>query len=520
MTIKSISRHSRRDFLRASLAGATFLPFARARAASRVWPSYPFTLGVASGYPTADGAVLWTRLAPQPLTPNGGIEEAVIPVQWEVAADEGFKTIVARGVAYAQADWAHSVHVEVNGLQAWRWYHYRFHCGDATSVTGRLRTAPRHDQIIDGLRFAVASCQHYETGYYAAYRHMLADQLDLVLHVGDYIYESAAHTVPVRHHAGREPFTLSDYRMHHAQYRSDRDLQAAHAACPWLMVWDDHDVENDYAGAYSENNDDPSWFLRRRANAYRAYYEHMPLPRAMLPFGPDMCIYTGVDYGPLLRFTLLDGRQYRSRQPCPPPGRGGSTTIENCTARLAEQQTFLGARQEQWFAQQMNASHAHWNVVGQTTLMAQADSKRGAGEAFFSDGWDGYPAARRRLLTATADSAARNPVFLGGDVHSFWVTDLKADYARAASPVVATEFVTTAISSNPIPEALAAAIRDENPHIRYGRTGPRGYLRMACGPRYLQADLRGLDDVTQLDTACRSLASFVVEDGRPGAQAV
>lgn len=291
--------------------------------------------------------MLWTRLAPQPLTPNGGIEQAVIPVQWEVASDETFKSVVVRGVAYAEVEWALSVHVEVNGLAPWRWYHYRFHCGDASSVTGRLRTAPRHDQAIDTLRFAAVSCQHYETGYYAAYRHMLADSLDLVLHLGDYIYESAATTKTVRRHIAGEPFALHDYRMRHAQYRSDRDLQAAHAATAWLMVWDDHEVENDYAGAYSQSKDDPTWFLRRRANAYRAYYEHMPLPDAMRPFGAHMRIHTGVDYGALLRFTMLDARQYRSPQPCPPLGRGGSTTIEECAARLDEQASLLGAQQMQ-----------------------------------------------------------------------------------------------------------------------------------------------------------------------------
>ena len=460
-----------------------------------------------------------TRLFPPgSLTPNGGIEDALIAVQWEVARDADFKTVVANGTAFAEAVWAHSVHVEVRGLTPWCWYHYRFHSGDASSVSGRFRTAPRADEAISQLSFAAVSCQHYEAGYYPAYRHMLADELDLIVHLGDYIYESPLLTTPVRRHAHGEPFTLSDYRTHFAQYRSDVDLQAAHAACAWLMVWDDHEVENDYAAAQSQNLDDPGWFLRRRANAYRAYYEHMPLPPKMRPFAADMRIYASVEYGALLRFTLLDGRQYRSPQPCAPPGRGGASRLENCAARLDERATLLGKQQEQWFGKQMGVSRARWNVVGQQLLMAQAESKRGAGETFHSDAWDGYPAARRRLLSATATSGAHNPVFLGGDVHSFWVTDLKADYGREQEPVVATEFVTTAVSSNPIPAALAAAIRDENPHIRYGLTGPRGYLRMQCTAKQVQADLRGLDDVTDVHSACRTLASFVVADGTRGAQ--
>ena len=513
-----MTAYSRRRFLRDTLAASTLVASTAGRAASRVWTASPFSLGVASGYPTPAGAVLWTRLAPQPLMPDGGLEEALIPVQWEVARDARFKSLVANGTAFAEAAWAHSVHVEVSGLQPWSWYHYRFHCGDATSAIGRFRTAPRAADAVERLRFAAVSCQHYEAGYYAAYRHMLDDELDLIVHLGDYIYENALKTGAVRRHAHPEPFTLSDYRTRYALYRSDPDLQAAHAACAWLMVWDDHEVENDYAGAQSQNFDDPAWFLRRRGNAYRAYYEHMPLPRTMMPFGPDMRIYTILNYGALLRFTLLDARQYRSPQPCPAPGRGGANRIENCAARLDERATMLGAAQEQWFDSGMQMSRARWNVVGQQLLMAQADSKRGAGEVFYSDAWDGYPAARCRLLTATAHSRAHNPVFLGGDVHSFWVTDLKADYGSASAPVLATEFVTTAISSDPIPEALAAAIRDENAHIRYGQTGPRGYLRLQCSATQMQVDLRELDDVKDAQTGCRTLASFVVIDGQPGAQ--
>jgi alkaline phosphatase D len=479
---------------------------------------YPFSLGVASGYPSASGMVLWTRLAPEPLAPGGGVEPKVVPVRYEIARDERFRDVVVEDTAYATPEWSHSVHVEARGLEADRWYWYRFHTEDATSAVGRTRTTPAADASVDRLRFAVASCQQFEQGWYSAYRHMLDDSLDLVVHVGDYVYESSWGANHVRKHEAGEPVTLDDYRIRFARYRSDPDLQSAHAHCPWVSIWDDHEVENDHANDRSENDDDKDWFLARRAAAYKAYYEHMPMPRSMLPFGPAMPIHTRLAYGQLASINLLDDRQYRSYQPCPRAGRGGGAFIEDCKERLDPSATMLGTKQEKWLEAGLDASTSRWNLLAQQTLMAQADALAGPGERFYSDGWDGYPAARKRLLDFLGKRKPANPVVLSGDVHSFWVNDLKPDFANAKSPIVASELVGTSISSQPPPEERIQTAKSEGPHIHFANGAHRGYLRVELTPQRLTVDLRALDDATDRKTACNTLASFVIEDGKPGPQ--
>src|SRR5262245_38175936 len=337
---------TRRQVLTGAAAlAAAGVPIIRRAGAQPRLADNPFTLGVASGYPVPTGVALWTRLAPAPRVPGGGMPRDVVTVDWEVAGDEHMGRIVQRGQAAATPEWAHAVHVEVDGLEPGRWYWYRFRAGGHASPIGRTRTAPPAGDGPDRLRFAFASCQHYEQGYFVAYRHMLADDLDLIVHLGDYIYESSWGRGHVRKHGAPEPHTLEDYRIRHALYRSDPDLQTAHASCPWLMTWDDHEVQNDYANDRSEHADTPAWFLERRAAAYRAYYEHMPLRRQMVPFGPNMRLHARVAFGRLAQFHLLDDRQYRSPQPCPPPGRGGANVVEECEARLDPKLTMLGEAQ-------------------------------------------------------------------------------------------------------------------------------------------------------------------------------
>ena len=488
----------RRVLLKGALAlGASHLapPLAR-RAVAQPTLSGPFTLGVAS-------------------TPGGGMAPEAVPVEWEVATDERLARVVQRGVASANPSFAHAVHVEVDNLEPARWYWYRFRAGGEVSGIGRTRTAPAANTEGARLRLAVASC---EQGYYAAYRHMLADDLDLVLHLGDYIYESSWGQDHVRKHDAPEPRTLDDYRIRHALYKSDPDLQAAHAAYPWLCTWDDHEVQNDYANDRSERLDDPQWFLQRRAAAYKAYYEHMPLRSQMAPQGPHMRLFARVGFGRLAQIVLLDGRQYRSPQPCAAPGRGGGSSVEDCRERLDARLTMLGEQQERWLQDGLDRSTARWNVIGQQTLMAQVDRKPGPGRLFWTDGWDGYPAARRRLLEYLVKRKPSNPIVLGGDVHSFWVADLKPDFDDPRSPVVATEFVATSITSQfRRRQEDLDALRADNPHIRFGNGTRRGYVRVEITPDQLRADLRTVRSVTRPHAEVDTLATFVVQDGRPGA---
>lgn len=469
--------------------------------------SFPFSLGVASGYPAPTGVTLWTRLL--------GID-APVPVKWAVSSDEAMRQVVRAGEALATPEWAHSVHVDVEGLEPDRWYWYRFTAGGEQSAVGRTRTAPAGGAAVTRLRFAFASCQQYEQGYYGAYRHIVADDPDFVAFLGDYIYETSWGRDHVRSHGALEAYSLADYRARYALYRSDPDLQAAHAACPWLAIWDDHEVDNDYADDRPEDGMARGEFLMRRAAAYRAYYEHMPLPQRMRPEGPDMRLHTQVGWGRLARVYLLDTRQYKSWQACPrPQRRGGSNTldIEKCARLDSPGRSMLGRAQERWLDGALEGSRAGWNVVAQTTRMAQFDQKPGPGRAAWTDAWDGYPAARARLLASLKKTA--NPVVIGGDIHAFLVAQLKEDFDDPRSPTVASEFVGTSITSQGWPHERVLKFLPDNPHVLLSESRYRGYTRVEVTPERWHADLRIMQTVQRPDAPCSTLASYVLESGRP-----
>lgn len=513
----------RRRFLQALAAlGVTSLtPAGRAQIEARPrFAADPYSLGIASGYPTPSGMTLWTRLAPSPGEPGGGMAPATMEVKWEVAEDEKMARIVASGTARAEAAWAHSVHVEVQGLRPSRLYWYRFTAGDAVSPTGRTRTAPAADAQVDRLHFAFASCQQYEQGYFGAYRHLVQDDPDLIVFLGDYIYESSWGRNHVRQHLTAEPKSLEEYRARHALYKGDADLQAAHAIAPWIVTWDDHEVENDYAGDQPENPLERFGFLARRAAAYRAYYEHMPLPQWAMPDGPRMQMYNRAAFGGLATFHVLDDRQYRSPQACPRPRRAGSNTVDaaECPTLAEADRTLLGSEQQQWLEAGLSTSRSRWNILAQQSVMAQVDRKPGPGRVAWTDAWDGYPVSRQRLLKHIAERKVANPVSIGGDVHMFYVNDLKTDFDDPASPVVASEFVGTSITSQAGSQRTVQGWLPDNPHIHLAETRYRGYTRVELTPQRMKVDLRAMDNVTSRDVACRTLASFVVEDGRPGPQ--
>ncbi len=484
----------------AAAAGVSAAPvLARQRLAD-----YPFTLGVASGDPLPDGVVLWTRLAPEPLAADGrgGMPERRVPVTWEVAEDEAFRRTVRRERAVAVPELGHAVHAEVQGLQPGREYFFRFVAGGEVSPVGRTRTAPAG--ATDEIRFALASCQAWVGGRYAAYRTMAEDDLDLVVHVGDYIYER------------RDTETLQDFRLLHALYKTSPDLQAAHARFPFVVTFDDHDVENNWAGDVSqpdgEASNEPGRFMALRAAAFQAYYEHLPLRRPQRPKGPNLHLYRGLGFGDLLDFSVLDTRQYRSDQ-----------LTENFPAGPRDPRTddpgrtMTGAVQERWLLDRLARSPARWNVIAQQTIVAQFDYDRGEGVSVNHDQWDGYAGARDRLLDFVAAKRPANPVVLTGDWHSSWVNDLKADFADPSSETLATEFVGTSISSNCSWAPAVAQAVDVNPHVKFFDGDRRGYVRCTVTPAAWRSDYQVVAAANDTSAPATTLTSWVVENGRPGA---
>jgi alkaline phosphatase D len=486
--------------------------------AQPLFRSYPFPLGVASGDPLPDGVVLWTRLAPEPFD-GGGMPMANVEVAWEVGADRAFRTIVQKGTTVARPELGHSVHVEASGLEPGREYFYRFHCGAEVSPIGRTKTAPPEGAAVDRLRFAVCGCSHYETGYFTAYRRIAAEQFDFVFHTGDYIYEGRADggkAGTVRQHRGEEIYTVVDYRNRYALYKADPDLRAAHASAPFVVTWDDHEVDNDYAGDADERDTPPEIFLLRRAAAYQAYYETMPLRRSTLPTGPSMRLYRRLRFGNLIDLSVLDTRQFRSNQSC----NGVSAT--GCADADAPSRTILGAEQERWLFEQLSGVKATWTVLGQQVPTFARNMVRASPNAQYSmDKWDGYTASRQRLYTRLRETRAPNPIVLSGDVHVHYGADLKMDFADPRSPIIGAEFTNTSITSGGDGAEVAATwdqVRPDNPHIKY-HSARRGYIACTATPSLMRADFKILERVSVSESPERTGGSLVVEAGKPGASA-
>jgi alkaline phosphatase D len=510
---------SRRNFLQCSAAFIVTASTSFARASDTTFHFDPFTLGVASGYPTADGMVLWTRL----LNPSPDVHspiEGTIPVKWEIAADEKMRKIVRSGIDYATSEFAHSIHVEASGLKPDRLYWYRFTAGGMRSPIGRTRTAPRVNAKVKTLRVGVASCQKYENGYFVAYRHMVAEDLDLLVHTGDYIYEyaSIAGGNNMRGDGSPEIRTLDQYRARYALYKSDPDLRAAHAACPWLVTWDDHEVANDYFGAasYEQSGEE---FLLRRAAAYRAYYEHMPLPRSALPVGPHMQLHARRQFGDLLNVVVMDSRQHRSPIACTGSEDDGGAGAR-CASLFNATRTKLGEQQERWLHEGLSRQTARWNIFAQGTPMAHVDLDSGSGVAYRRDSWDGYPAARQRFLDAIANAKTSNPIVVDGDIHAFQVANLNAKANDPTSPVIASEFTTDSITSFGISQTRLDQNRQMNPNLLFSDSRLRGYLRLDFAKESVRADLINVSSITKQDATRSVLTSFAVADGKPGPQKI
>lgn len=481
------------------------------------YSDYPFRLGIASGDPTPNGCVLWTRLAPEPLAANGGMANEDVRVGWQVSEDDGFNTVVASGEAAAPTALAHSVHVEASGLRPHRWYFYRFRAGAELSPVGRFRTAPAATDLPARLRFAFASCQHYETGLFTAYEHMSREDLDLVVHLGDYIYEGPGREGQVRSHVGGEIMTIDDYRVRHALYKTDPYLQKTHAAFPWILTWDDHEVDNNYADRFSEHADvSADDLLTRRSHAYQAYYENMPIGSATRPRGSSMQLYRGCEYGRLASFHVLDTRQYRTDQAC------GDRNSAPCEGVFDPQATLLGAAQEGWLSDRLSRSEATWDVLAQQIMVARVDRQAGDAIAYSMDQWSGYDAPRKRFVERLAQPDVRNPIVLTGDIHSNWVNDVKVDFDREDGPVVATEFVGTSITSagdGGQNVEYAESVQRDNPFVRFFN-GQRGYVSCNVTPESWQADYQVVEYVSRPGAPLITRASFLVDEGQPGAKKI
>ncbi|MEO3816842.1 alkaline phosphatase D family protein [Plantactinospora sp. B24E8] len=473
-------------------------------------PANLFTLGVASGDPLPDGVVLWTRLAPQPLA-GGGMPDRPVRVRWEVAEDSRFRRIRHRGAATAHPDLGHSVHVEVAGLDPDREYFYRFRAGQEISPVGRTRTAPADHAHTRHLRFAFASCQDFQAGAYTAHRHLAGEDLAFVAFLGDYIYENRPNTAAYRVHEGTdEPYSLVDYRNRHAQYKTDPDLQASHAAFPWIVTFDDHELDNNWADEIPQDpaQQTPEAFRARRRAAFQAYYENMPLRRSALPRGLDIRLYRRLRFGDLASVHVLDTRQYRSDQP--------ATLAEAMNPELS----MTGPEQEHWLVQGLRSSGSRWNLLANQVMWASNDRQAGPERTYDLDNWDGYRVQRRRLLEFFGSGQVDNPVVLTGDRHCTWVCDLRPDFDDPASPVVAAEITGTSITSGGNPDTAGFhrtydPIMAESPHWKY-IDNQRGYVVCDVTPERMLSSLRLVDTVWAPTATVRTAAEFVVLAGAPG----
>jgi len=500
-------------------AGAAALPSTAAYAA----PADLFPLGVASGDPLPDGVILWTRLL------GSSVPARRVEVEWQVAHDERFRRVVRAGRTWADPQLAHSVHVDVRGLDAGREYFYRFRALGRISPAGRTRTAPSRRDDCSRLRFGIVNCQDFQNGYWPAYWGLAAEDLDVVVHLGDYIYEydpssrfaDRNHTTPQT--PGLDQLvTLDDYRARHAQYKGDPALQAAHAAFPWIVTWDDHETENNYASLIDEIDDTGAKhqtvaeFARQRAAAYQAYYEHMPIRADLRPGSADLRIFRRFDFGRLVRMNVLDTRQYRTDQPGGFPGdfglaAGGEANVTG---------TMTGEDQERWLLGGLDHSPARWNVIAQQVMMSRIKFPNPAGGVpplvANLDQWDGYVPQRTRLLTHLAAARVANPVVLAGDIHSTWFSELRTDFDKPELAPVAVEFTATSVSSD-FPIAFDAPLKalnpTLNPHVRYFDGSRRGYLRCVVNRSAWHTDVRTVETIAVRETPVTTSASYAVEAG-------
>lgn len=511
----------RRQLLSLAAASAALISLPAVSWGRLHWPTNPFSLGVASGSPTSTSLVLWTRLGQTALRQTDR-ERTSIDVVWQIAHDAQFSQILQHGRLKATPQLGHSLHAEVAGLAPGRHYFYRFLTGEAVSTVGRTRTFPEPQAQTKNLRLAYASCQRWGDGYYAAYRDMREQNLDVVMFLGDYIYEYPPSAFrDVRPTTGDWVVTLDDYRERYALHKSDPDLQAMHAACPWIVTWDDHEVQNDYAALYEGSGHAASDFAARRRAAYQAFYENMPVRYAdfaelLTSQGEQVRIFGSAQFGQLATLYNLDNRQYRHRQACTPGDRPGGARInpKRCELLEREYRTLLGEQQEQWLKRQFEKSPTQWNLICQQSLLGPRNNGSTT-PSIWNDGWGGYPAARQRLIDAMRTTRLSNPIVLGGDVHQNWVGQILSDYDQAESPVVGVEFCGTSISSRSwATEAELTRILKHSPYFVFANAEYRGYGVVDVTQQNLTTTLRAVKNIKDPNSEVFTLARFGVDTGQ------
>lgn len=507
---------ARRDVLKVAAASSLTLLSGRRAWASQPRGAYPFSLGVAAGDPWSDGFVIWTRLAPAPLEPHGGMPMKVVAVEWDIAEDERFSRVVRSGVESARPELGHSVHVELTGLKPARRYWYRFRCGGEMSPPGTARTAPAAGVATERVRIGVAGCQHYEEGLFTAYRHLGAtDELDAIFHYGDYIYEHGPRDCTkrqcVRSHVGDEIYSLDDYRRRYALYKQDPDLQFAHAAAAFLVSYDDHEVDNNWYAECDQDGSPAEAFLMRRAAALQAWYEHMPVRRAQFPAGGQIRMYRRFDYGDLLRVQVLDTRQYRNggaKQP--------NKQLQGCRVSTSGPVTMLGSQQEQWLSSGLNHA-SRWNLLAQQVMVMPLTypTSRAAGRVNV-DSWSGYTAARERLVAELRERNLQNVVIATGDVHRHHAGVVPVRDGDLDGAAAATEFVCTSISSGGDGVELDPRWQNtpaENPHCQL-YDARRGYQIFDVGRDLWRTEVWTMDRVAAPGGRASLATSFAVEHGQ------
>jgi len=484
---------------------------------------YPFVLGIASGTPTPTGIVLWTRLVPHnPF--NSDWADKILDVKWEVARDDKFTQLVRRGTTQAIPTLAHSVHVEVDGLEPDRFYFYRFMVNDAVSPIGRTRTFPLAEIDVDRLRIAFASCQRLETGGFGAYRRLMEEDVDLVLFLGDYIYDGGAWPSERFPKGLRAAGSLADYRFLYELHKREPALSQCHAALPWLTIWDDHEVFNDYAGVNLKG--ESSWGKTGQRNvAYQAYYEHMPMRLSSLirgvqgltKGGEELRIYQRAQFGKLINFHMLDCRQYRDDQAC--SGVGGMINPDSCEILKDTKRTMLGKEQEDWLnsnlAKQTPGEGQVWNFLVQTTMFSPRRIPWNGDYKLWNDGWDGYPAARDRLVGALQQYKVSGPVFIGGDLHENWACNVPGHDLDGNVRTIASEFVGTGITQSSYYPKGVDFIKPANKHAVYADAGRCGYGTVDISKARIEVRYRVVDNIAKSDPAISTAATFVVESGNP-----